>query len=119
MEQNEPSLHLSAVTVMEIESGIQQLVRKGSTRKRPELSLWLTDLLRQFEDRVLPFDANVGLAAGRLDALAISKGRHPGLADIVIAATAEVHSLTILTQNLRHFRPLEVPALNPFHALPR
>jgi toxin FitB len=39
-------------------------------------------------------------------------------ADLAIAATAAAHSLIILTRNLRHFAPLDVPAHNPFEALP-
>jgi predicted nucleic acid-binding protein len=114
LEANEPSLRLSAVTIMEIESGIQQLARAGSTRKRPELSAWLAGLLQTFADRVLPFDRHVAVAAGRIEASAIAAGRHPGLADIMIAATAEVHGLTILTRNLRHFEPLGIAASDPF-----
>jgi predicted nucleic acid-binding protein len=118
LEENEPSMHLSAMTIMEIESGVQQLARQGSTRKGPDLSAWLSGLVQQFGDRVLPFDKDVAMAAGRMEAMAIAKGRHPGLADIIIAATGEVHRLTILTQNVRHFAPLNVPTLNPFKSVP-
>ena len=41
-----------------------------------------------------------------------------GIADIAIAATARTHGLTILTRRTRRFRPLEVPALDPFESLP-
>ena len=46
------------------------------------------------------------------------QGQAPGFADIIIAATASRHQLTILTRNMRHFEPLGVPALNPFEGLP-
>lgn len=45
---------------------------------------------------------------------AIARGRSPGLADILIAATAQVRGLTVLTANVRHFEVLETPYLNPF-----
>jgi toxin FitB len=109
----EPKMHLSVVTVIEIESGIQQLIRTGSTRRRSDLSRWLTGLFATFGDRILPVDGRVAMTAGRLDALSLGKGHGPGLADIVIAATAEVHALTVLTRNLRHFLPLGIPALDP------
>ena len=58
------------------------------------------------------------MRAGRLEAMALANGQRPGLADVIIAATGELHGLTILTQNLRHFQPLEVPSVNPFAGLP-
>ena len=45
-------------------------------------------------------------------------GRHPGLADVMIATTAEVHRLTLLTRNLRHFLPLGIDAIDPFAEQP-
>jgi toxin FitB len=56
--------------------------------------------------------------AGRLEAMTIAKGHNPGLADILIAATGIAHQLTVLTRNLRHFEPLDVPCLDPFKGLP-
>jgi predicted nucleic acid-binding protein len=103
---------------MEIESGIQQLVLSGSTRRGPELSGWLVGLVETFARRLVPVDATIAMAAGRLEALALAAGRHPGLPDIVIAATGEVKGLTILTQNLRHFSPLKVAAMDPFKTRP-
>ena len=44
---------------------------------------------------------------------AIARGRSPGLPDILIAATAVEHGLTILTANTRHFNVLQVANLNP------
>jgi toxin FitB len=111
-------LFISAITVMEIESGIRQFARTGSTRRLADLTAWLAAVMVDFRDRVLPFEEKSAMAAGRLEALALAKGRHPGLSDIAIAATAEVHGMTILTQNLRHFEPLEVACLNPFRELP-
>ena len=118
LEGREPSLYLSTMTVMEIETGIQQLARTGSTRRRPELSVWLFGLLQTFGDRVLPFDGEAAMAAGRLEATVLAKGRHPGLADIIIAAIGEVRGLPILTRNLRHFRDLGVSCIDPFKSLP-
>jgi predicted nucleic acid-binding protein len=109
---------ISAVTVMEIESGIRQFARTGSTRRLTDLTAWLAAVMVDFRSRVLPFEEEVAMAAGRLEALAIAKGRHPGLADIVIAATGAVHGMIVLTRNLRHFEPLEVACANPFHELP-
>jgi predicted nucleic acid-binding protein len=45
------------------------------------------------------------------------KGKAPGFADIIIAAMAIQHGLTVLSSKLKHFEPLDVPALDPFAAL--
>jgi toxin FitB len=115
---NAEQLFISAVTVMEIESGIRQFAGTGSTRRLADLTAWLGTVMVDFRDRVLPFEEKAAMVAGRLEALAIAKGRHPGISDIVIAATSELHGMTVLTQNLRHFEPLEIPCLNPFQQLP-
>lgn len=107
-------MHLSVMTILEIESGVQRLALKGSTRKSPGLSEWLLGLIETFGKRVLPVDSRVAMAAGRLEAVALAKGRHPGLADLIIAATGEAHELTVLTRNLRHFAPLGLTVADPF-----
>lgn len=115
---NADQLFISAVTVMEIESGIRQFARTGSTRRLADLTAWLDTVMVDFRDRVVPFEERAAMVAGRLEALALAKGRHPGFSDIVIAATGNLHGMTILTQNLRHFEPLEIACLNPFQRLP-
>lgn len=118
IRSNVDRLFISAVTVMEIESGIRQFARTGSTRRLVDLTNWLASVMTDFRDRIRPFEERVAMTAGRLEALALAKGRHPGLADIVIAATSETHGMTVLTRNLRHFEPLEVACLDPFRELP-
>lgn len=54
-------------------------------------------------------DAVVARIAGALEDEAESKGRSPGLSDIIIAATARAYGLTVVTENIRHFEPLDVP----------
>ena len=114
LRAREPTLHFSTMTVTEINSGIERLGRAGSTRRQAELSAWLAGLVEQFKDRVLSFDRESAMIAGRIEAEALAVGSHPGLADIIIAAIASRHGLIVLTQNLRHFSPLGVGALDPF-----
>jgi len=102
---------------MEIESGIE-LRRAGSTGRQRQLSKWLLGLVEQFNDRILSFDREAAMIAGRMEAEALAIGRHPGLADIMIAAIPVRHGLIVLTQNIRHFQPLGVRAVNPFSQLP-
>ncbi|HMD64542.1 MAG TPA: hypothetical protein VKF83_11305 [Stellaceae bacterium] len=72
-------------------------------------------MLSFYADRVLPFDLGAARIAGRLSDAAQADGRHPGFADVAIAAIAKSRELVILTLNLRHFDPLGVDALNPFN----
>jgi predicted nucleic acid-binding protein len=118
MDEHSAALFLSAVTVAEIEEGIAKARREGATRKAADLADWLETLLHLYGNRVLPFDAGAARIAGRLSDRACGQGHAPGFADIVIAAMAEQHRLTILTRNLRYFTPLGVPAVNPFDVLP-
>ena len=67
---------------------------------------------------IFPFDAATARVAGMLSDRARRQGQAPGFADIIIAATALQHGLTVLSRNLKHFEPLGVRALDPFAALP-
>jgi toxin FitB len=118
MDRHSSALYLSAVTVAEIEMGIAKARRERATRKANDLTAWLNTVLHLYGDRVLSFDAETARVAGALSDLARSRVRPPGLADVIIAATAKHRSLTVLTRNLGHFSPLGVPAHDPFAALP-
>jgi toxin FitB len=118
MEAQSALLFLSAVTVAEIEDGIAKLRRQGMTRKSADLTAWLETVLHLYGNRILAFDTTTARIAGALSDRARGQGEAPGLADIIIAATAQHHGLTILSRNLRHFLPLGVPVLDPFAALP-
>jgi predicted nucleic acid-binding protein len=118
MEANTAGLHLSAVTIAEIEDGIAKLRREKAGRKAARLSAWLEALLHLYGERVLPFGLREVRIAGALSDGARAKGRSPGFADIIIAATASAHGLTLLTRNQRHFEPLGVKTINPFNGLP-
>ncbi|WP_316232409.1 PIN domain-containing protein [Bradyrhizobium sp. SZCCHNR1051] len=71
-----------------------------------------------YGERILSFDMRAARIAGRLSDRTRGPGQAPGFADIIIAATARRHKLTILSRNLRHFEPLDVPVLDPFADLP-
>lgn len=118
MEENSPALYLSAVTVAEVEGGIAKLRREKAGRKAAGLSAWLEALLHLYGERVLAFGLQEARIAGALSDGARAKGRSPGFADIVIAATASAHGLVLLTRNQRHFKPLGVKTINPFEVLP-
>jgi predicted nucleic acid-binding protein len=118
MDEHSADLFLSAVTVTEIEDGIAKARGERATRKAADLTAWLETLLHLYGNRILAFDVAAARVAGALSDLARSKGVAPGFADIVIAATARCHKLTILTRNIRHFEPLGLSTVNPFDRLP-
>lgn len=118
MDAQSALLSLSAVSVAEIEDGIAKLRREGATRRSEELTAWLETLLHLYGERILAFDTATARLAGTLSDRARGDGRAPGLADIIIAATAQRHGLTVLTRNLKDFIPLGVAALDPFAGLP-
>jgi predicted nucleic acid-binding protein len=115
-----PRTYMCSVSVFEIEQGISKLDRAGAQARVDVTRQWLQDLLEQFSgDRMLSMDVDVASEAGRLSDWAWARGVHPGTADIMIAATAAVHDLTLLTYNLKHFAQLEIGALDPAAGLPR
>lgn len=104
----EKSLFLSVVTISEIQRGIA-LQRGKDALFAERLQVWLDAMMRNYGDRVLPVTAEIARRWGELTALA----GHDG-ADVVIAATALEHGLTVVTRNERHFNPFAVPVLNPY-----
>jgi predicted nucleic acid-binding protein len=118
MDSHSAELFLSTVTIAEIEDGIAKAQREGATRKARDLTAWLETVLHLYAARILPFDLAAARLAGSLSDRARGQGHAPGFADIIIAATAQRHGLTILTRNLRHFEPLGAPVHDPFARLP-
>lgn len=105
--QRAADLYLSVVTVGEIERGIAHQ-RNRDPGFADRLGAWLDNLLRLYGERILPVDTPVALRWGRLT---VEHG--PGSADLLIAATALEHGLTVVTRNTRHFDPTGVPVLDP------
>ena len=106
--QRTADLYLSAVTVGEIERGITQQQRRDASFAR-ELMVWLDRVLALYGDRVLTVDVSTARRWGRLSG---SLGHES--VDLLIAATAIEHGLTVVTRNIRHFEPAGVPVFNPF-----
>jgi predicted nucleic acid-binding protein len=118
MDSRSNDLFLSAISVAEIADGIAKVERQGAKRKAADLSAWLKTLLHLYGDRVLAFDSATAQIAGALSDLARSRGHLPGLADVIIAATARQHDLIILSRNERHFAPMDAALIDPLQQLP-
>lgn len=118
LREHESAVYVSAITVAEIEQGVRKLYRAGGVERAERLSAWLDGLLRSFDDRVLCVDALVARIAGAMSDAALASGRHPGLADVLIAATAGAHKSLLLTSNGRHFSALGIDFVDPLVKLP-
>ncbi len=112
-ERERGSWYTSAIVVVEVERGIAKLQRSGGHAKAERISRWFQGLLAEFDQRIISVDPAIAREAGRLEDAAIARGRNPGLADVLIAATARLHDLSVLTANVRHFAVLDVPFINP------
>ena len=106
--QRTVDLHLSVVTIREVERGITQQ-RQRNPAFAEELARWLDRVLGWYGDRILPVTLPVARRWGQLSATL----GHGG-ADLIIAATALEHGLMVVTRNTRHFEPAGVQVLNPF-----
>jgi toxin FitB len=107
-------MFMPSMVICEITVGIQKLRRSGATARADWLVVWSDELLATFSDRILPLDVSTARVAGHLSEALTAMGRHPGLADVVIAATAKLHGFAVLTRNLRHFERLGIEVLDPF-----
>lgn len=100
-------LHISAVTIGEIQAGIE-LTREQDESKATELEQWLELVSGSFN--VVPMDA----LAFRVWARLMHKTSETLYEDAMIAATAKVHKFTVVTRNVTDFKSFGVSVLNPF-----
>ena len=103
------ALFLSAITLMELEIGIQRMERRDADQGA-RLRSWMDSrVLPEFADRVIPVDATVALRCARLHVPDPRAER-----DALIGATALVHGMTIVTRNVADFAAFGVAVLNPW-----
>lgn len=103
------SLFISTVTLLELEMGVLQVERRDAAQG-VILRAWLdSHVLPAFHDRILPIDVAVARQCARLHVPDPRAER-----DALIAATALVHGLTVVTRNVGDFQPTGVPLLNPW-----
>jgi predicted nucleic acid-binding protein len=111
-EVDEDCVFLSVVTITELRYGIERL---ATGKRRDRLDDWLRkDLGLRFEGRILPVDLGIADACGRLVARSESLGRPIEPRDAFIAATAEVHGLTLVTRNASDFEPTLKAIVTPW-----
>lgn len=102
-------LFVSAITIMELELGVLSVERKDATQGAM-LRSWLEQqVLPEFAGRTLPVDTAVAQRCARLH---VPDKR--GERDALIAATALVHGMTVVTRNIADFEPMRVNLFNPW-----
>lgn len=100
-------LHLSAVTIGELQAGVE-ITRDQDPEKAAEIEAWVEQVAETYN--VLTMDARAFRCWARL----LHRRSDDLVEDAMIAATAEVHNLTVVTRNVRDFERLGVRTLNPF-----
>jgi len=105
-------LFVSAITVMELELGVLSIERKDAAQGAL-LRSWLEQhVLPEFSERTLPIDTAVAQRCARLHV----PDKH-GERDALIAATALVHGMTVVTRNVADFEPTGVAVVDPWESI--
>jgi toxin FitB len=102
-------LHVSVLSLGEIEHGITRIRGRGDRRQAAAMERWLRDVETGFEDRILPVTLLVAAAWGRQQ-----YAQPLPVIDALIAATAQVHAMTVVTRNVKDFEPTGVQVFSPF-----
>ena len=111
-EADEDRVFLSVVTLAELRYGIERMPL-GARRNR--LNLWLREELPlRFAGRILPVSPAIAEAWGQIAARSQAGGRTMSIMDAFLAATAEVHQLTMITRNVADFSVLGRSVFNPW-----
>ena len=101
-------LFLSVLTLGEIRKGIV-LVRDRDPGQAEALENWLMYVKQNYESRILPIDADISDAWGQMHYV-----RNVPVVDGLLAATAKVHNLMLVTRNIQHMQGLGASLLDPF-----
>ena len=104
----EEEIHLSVLAVGELRRGVERL-RERDARQAGALERWLRQVVRDHAERILPVDYRVAEHWGRLTAM-----RSGSVIDTLMAATAQVFNLVLVTRNVKHVAWTGVSCLNPF-----
>jgi toxin FitB len=111
-DADEDRIFISVVTLAELRHGVERL---AIGRRRKRLNEWTEDeLLVRFDGRILPIDVATAKAWGRIVAHREGLGLPIGTMDGFIAATAQVHKLTLATRNQTDFESSVDAIVNPW-----
>lgn len=106
--QNTP-LYISALTLGELRRGVDLILYRGDSSQATLLETWLNTILQAYQGHILNMDTEITLLWGRLR---VPHAQHA--LDKLIAATALIYDLTVVTRNIKDFEQTGVRLLNPF-----
>lgn len=109
--QPRSSLWTTAVSIYEIQSGIEVL---PLSRRRSALSQVFESVLAKIEQRIAPFDEEAARIAANLTAVRQQRGRAIDLRDTMIAGIVLAKSGSLATRNVSHFSDISAPIINPW-----
>jgi toxin FitB len=108
------SLWLSSLTLGEIQKGISKLKLSDGIRAAKYSDFFQEKIIVRYQDRILPMDLEVALRWGEIMGLLEANGIRLPIADGLIAATASVHGLVLVTRNEKDFRRAGIEIYNPW-----
>jgi predicted nucleic acid-binding protein len=110
--QDEASFYLSVLTIGELEKGVARL---PASVRRSRLQSWVRrDLVERFGGRLLPIDTRTAARWGAIAGESEKRGRPLPVIDCLIAATALVHGLAVVTRNVGDFERCGANCVNPW-----
>lgn len=109
--KDESNLYLSVITIAEVKRGITRL---AASNRRKILQEFLNGLLETYQDNIIPIDIHVTQEWGMISAAAEANGRKISVTDGFIAATSQIHRLTLVTRNVSDFEMTDIPLVNPW-----
>ena len=116
-DRDELSMYLSVITFGELRKGIEKL---PDSKKKKELNRWIKeDLNQRFKNRVLSINMEEANKWGELLAASEKNGKPLPAIDSLIAATAQVHDLSVVTRNTQDMEGSEVEVINPWNYNPK
>lgn len=109
LQRSKAAVYLSVVTVGELRTGIERIRHRNDRPQAAKLEGWLKSILERYEECILPVDTTVAQVWGRLR---VPHRENP--LDKLIAATALVYGLSIVSRNVAHFKGTGVEVVDPF-----
>ena len=104
-------LWLPVIVMYELEFGLQ-ILPEG--RRREQIRSLQSSLLEEYEDRIIPIGQREAEMTAIIQADARKAGQTVALADALVAGTARIHDLIVVSRNVRDFSPLSVTVYNPW-----
>jgi predicted nucleic acid-binding protein len=106
----QPRLQVSTMLFHELTYGLET----ANPDQKPRLTIFLAGLRERFGKSAIPIECEIAETAGRLRAFEKANGRILTVADSMMAATAVVRDLTLVTRNVKDFDTLGLKLINPF-----